>query len=68
MFWTEAQRHVVLAVGSLVVAVLAGLPLGVLCHRVDAVRAPVLEARELERGIKPDAFTMQKPPSRRPLS
>ena len=42
VFWTEAQRHVVLAVGSLVVAVLAGLPLGVLCHRVDAVRAPVL--------------------------
>jgi len=24
--------------------------------------------RELERGIKPDAFTMQKPPSRRPRS
>ena len=42
VFWREAQRHVVLAIGSLVVAVLAGLPLGVLCHRVDAVRAPVL--------------------------
>ncbi len=42
VFWSEAQRHVVLAVGSLVVAVLAGLPLGVLCHRVEAVRAPVL--------------------------
>ena len=42
VFWSEAQRHVVLAVGSLVAAVLAGLPLGVLCHRVEAVRAPVL--------------------------
>jgi len=42
VFWSEARRHVVLAVGSLVVAVLAGLPLGVLCHRVEAVRAPVL--------------------------
>ncbi len=42
VFWSEAQRHVVLAVGSLVVAVLAGLPLGILCHRVAAVRAPVL--------------------------
>lgn len=42
VFWSEAQRHVVLAVGSLVVAALAGLPLGVLCHRVAAVRAPVL--------------------------
>ena len=42
VFWSEAQRHVVLAVGSLVAAVFAGLPLGVLCHRVAAVRAPVL--------------------------
>lgn len=42
VFWSEALRHVVLAVGSLVVAVLAGLPLGILCHRVAAVRAPML--------------------------
>lgn len=41
-FWAEARRHVLLAVGSLVVAVLIGLPLGILCHRVEKVRAPVL--------------------------
>jgi osmoprotectant transport system permease protein len=41
-FWAEAGRHVTLALGSLAVAVVAGLPLGIACHLVGAIRAPVL--------------------------
>lgn len=41
-FWAEAGRHVTLAVGSLVAAAAVGLPLGILCHRVDALRGAVL--------------------------
>ncbi|WP_019996785.1 ABC transporter permease [Aureimonas ureilytica] len=41
-FAREAGTHVVLALGSLAAAVAVGLPLGILCHRVDALREPVL--------------------------
>ena len=41
-FWQEARRHLWLSVGSLFAAVLAGVPLGVLCYRVARLRAPVL--------------------------
>jgi osmoprotectant transport system permease protein len=41
-FWAEAGRHVTLALGSLAAAVIAGLPLGVLCHRVEMLRDAVL--------------------------
>ncbi|HKD52786.1 MAG TPA: ABC transporter permease, partial [Steroidobacteraceae bacterium] len=41
-FWQEARRHIWLSVGSLLAAVLAGVPLGVLCYRVPRLRAPVL--------------------------
>lgn len=41
-FWTEAGRHVVLAIGSLAAAVFVGLPLGILCHRLPRARAGVL--------------------------
>ena len=51
VFWNEAQRHVFLALGSLFVAVLVGLPLGVLCHRVVAVRAPVLGVLNIVQTI-----------------
>ena len=39
-FWREAQTH--LALGSLAAATVAGIPIGVLCQRSDAWRAPVL--------------------------
>lgn len=42
LFWTEAGRHVTLALGSLVAATVVGLPLGILCHRVERLRAGVL--------------------------
>jgi osmoprotectant transport system permease protein len=41
-FWQEARRHVWLSVGSLFAAVLAGVPLGVLCYRIPRLRAPLL--------------------------
>lgn len=41
-FAREAGTHVVLALGSLLAAVAVGLPLGILCHRVRALREPVL--------------------------
>jgi len=41
-FPREARQHVWLAGGSLLAAVIAGLPLGILCHRVPRLAAPVL--------------------------
>jgi osmoprotectant transport system permease protein len=41
-FPTELLRHVSLAGGSLIAAVVVGLPLGILCHRVPRFRPPVL--------------------------
>jgi osmoprotectant transport system permease protein len=41
-FWSEAGRHVTLALGSLAAAVVVGIPLGVVCHRVDGLRDAVL--------------------------
>jgi osmoprotectant transport system permease protein len=41
-FWREAQTHLALALGSLVAATVVGVPLGVLCHRSDALRVPLL--------------------------
>jgi osmoprotectant transport system permease protein len=41
-FWAEAGRHVTLALGSLMAAVAVGIPLGVLCHRIDVLRDAVL--------------------------
>lgn len=46
-FWNEAAQHLVLVFGSLVPAILLGIPLGYLCHRSATARAaalPVLEA------------------------
>jgi len=41
-FWREGQTHVALALGSLAAATIVGIPLGILCHRVEALRAVVL--------------------------
>lgn len=50
-FWLEASRHVVLALGSLAAASLVGLPLGILCHRVEALRAGVLNVLNIIQTI-----------------
>jgi osmoprotectant transport system permease protein len=41
-FWREGRRHIVLAFGSLGIAAVVGIPLGVVCYRVGRVRAPIL--------------------------
>ena len=41
-FPRELRRHVWLAAGSLLAAVIAGLPLGILSHRVTRLQPPVL--------------------------
>jgi osmoprotectant transport system permease protein len=41
-FPRELRQHVLLALGSLFAAVLAALPLGILCHRVPRLRPGVL--------------------------
>lgn len=41
-FWAEAGRHITLALGSLAAAVVVGIPLGILCHRIDRLRDAVL--------------------------
>lgn len=50
-FWREAGRHVLLALGSLVAATVVGLPLGILCHRVEALRAGVLNVLNIIQTI-----------------
>ncbi len=50
-FAREARQHVLLALGSLGAAVLVGLPLGVLCHRVPRIRAAVLQVLNLIQTI-----------------
>ncbi|MCD7110024.1 ABC transporter permease [Rhizobium sp. DKSPLA3] len=51
VFWTEAAKHVTLAIGSLIAAVVVGLPLGILCHRVRSLRAGVLNILNLIQTI-----------------
>jgi osmoprotectant transport system permease protein len=41
-FWREGQTHVALALGSLTAATIVGIPLGILCQRVEGLRAVVL--------------------------
>ncbi len=51
VFWFEARRHVTLALGSLAASVFIGLPLGILCHRVEPMRAGVLNSLNLIQTI-----------------
>lgn len=44
VFWREAGRHLLLAFGSLGLALAVGLPLGVLVHQVPRLRGAVLGA------------------------
>jgi len=41
-FWREGQTHVALALGSLAAATIVGIPVGILCHSVESLRAVVL--------------------------
>ena len=50
-FWAEGTKHVTLALGSLAAAVIVGLPLGILCHRVERLRAGVLNVLNIVQTI-----------------
>ncbi|MER9752869.1 ABC transporter permease [Mesorhizobium sp. M0166] len=50
-FWAEGSKHVRLALGSLAAAVIIGLPLGILCHRVEKLRAGVLNVLNIIQTI-----------------
>ncbi len=50
-FAREARTHVVLALGSLLAAAAAGLPLGILCHRTQTLREPVLSVLNVVQTI-----------------
>ncbi|GAA3550122.1 ABC transporter permease [Zobellella aerophila] len=40
-FWSQAVRHLQLSLGSIIPAVLVGIPLGVRCHRSPSLKAMV---------------------------
>lgn len=50
-FGREAQQHILLAFGSLFVAAVAGIPLGIFCHRTPSLRAAVLNVLNLIQTI-----------------
>lgn len=50
-FWAEASKHVSLALGSLAGAVIVGIPLGILCHRVEKLQAGVLNVLNIIQTI-----------------
>ena len=50
-FWREGRTHVALALGSLAAATIAGIPLGILCHRTEVLRAPILNVLNVIQTI-----------------
>lgn len=50
-FWREARQHVFLALGSLVAAVIVGLPLGMVCYRVPRIKNGILQILNIIQTI-----------------
>ncbi len=50
-FGREARQHVLLAFGAVVAAVLAGVPLGILCHRKPRARGAILQTLNLIQTV-----------------
>lgn len=50
-FWREAQRHLLLAFGSLAAAVFVGLPVGFLCYRINRLREFILNLLNIIQTI-----------------
>jgi osmoprotectant transport system permease protein len=50
-FWQEARAHLGLAFGSVAVATVVGVPLGILCHKVLPLRAAVLNVLNIVQTI-----------------
>jgi osmoprotectant transport system permease protein len=50
-FWAEARTHLALAFGSVAIASVVGLPLGILCYKVRPLRAAVLNVLNIVQTI-----------------
>ncbi|WP_255701431.1 ABC transporter permease [Afifella sp. H1R] len=50
-FWREGAHHLQLAFGSLAVAIAAGVPIGILIHRSERLKGPVLSTLSLIQTI-----------------
>jgi len=50
-FWQEARAHLALAFGSVAIAALVGIPVGILCYRVRPVRAAVLNVLNIVQTV-----------------
>ncbi|MEJ5018351.1 ABC transporter permease [Ochrobactrum vermis] len=50
-FWNEAERHIALALGSLVAATVVGIPLGLICHRLPKLRVFILNSLNIVQTI-----------------
>lgn len=50
-FWAEARTHLALAFGSVAIATLVGVPLGIVCYKVKPLRAAVLNVLNIVQTI-----------------
>lgn len=50
-FWQQGKRHLLLALGSMLPAVLVGVPLGVLCHRSARAKAMLIPLLNLLQTV-----------------
>lgn len=50
-FWKQARIHLVLTFGSVAAAAFAGIPLGILCYKVQPVRAALLTVLNIVQTI-----------------
>lgn len=50
-FWAEARTHLGLAFGSVAIATIVGVPVGVLCYKVKPLRAAVLNVLNIVQTI-----------------
>jgi osmoprotectant transport system permease protein len=50
-FWSEARTHLALAFGSVAIATVVGIPLGIVCYKVRPVRAAVLNVLNIVQTI-----------------
>ncbi|QDZ09587.1 ABC transporter permease [Devosia ginsengisoli] len=50
-FWAEARTHLALAFGSVAIATVVGIPVGILCYKVKPLRAGVLNVLNIVQTI-----------------
>lgn len=50
-FWAEGRTHLALAFGSVAIATVIGIPLGILCYKVKPLRAGVLNTLNIVQTI-----------------